>query len=150
MSRVRGNDSESGFTLIELLVVMLILGILASIALPLFISQRGRAYDAEAKSTANSAELAMEACGNDHNGYDESACDVEALHTIEPTLPDGPPLVVSPEGDGYRIDVEALNTENVFSIVRLPGGGITYPCTVAGSDHGGCEVTEGTIGVWRR
>jgi type II secretory pathway pseudopilin PulG len=136
--------------MIELLVVMLILGILASIAIPLFFGQRGRAYDAQAKSTANSAAMAMEACGNDHNGYDESACDVEGLHAIEPTLPDGPPLTVNPEGTGYRIDVEALNTENVFSIVRTPGGGVTYPCSVASSEPGGCELTEGSAGVWRR
>ena len=70
---------------------MLILGILAAIALPLFISQKDRAHDAEAKSTANSAELAMEACANDNNGYDATACNVAGLHAIEPTLPTGPP-----------------------------------------------------------
>ena len=75
--------------MIELLVVMLILGILAAIALPLFISQKDRAHDAEAKSTAYSAELAMEACANDNNGYDATACDAEGLHAIEPTLPTG-------------------------------------------------------------
>ncbi len=138
--------------MIELLVVMLILGILAAIALPLFISQKDRAHDAAAKSTAYSAELAIEACANDNNGYDETACDAEALHTIEPTLPTGAesPMEVRPEGDGYRIDVTSAISENVFSIVRLPGGEVLYPCTVAGSEPGGCEVTEGNVGVWRR
>ena len=120
MDRFGTVDREGGFTLIELLVVMLILGILASIALPLFISQKNNAYDAEAKATANSAQLAMEACGNDRNGYDLAACNLAGLHAIEPTLPTGPPLSVSPEGNGYKIDVEAKITGNVFSIDRLP------------------------------
>ncbi len=153
MTRIRTTDREAGFTLIELLVVMLILGILAAIALPIFISQTGRAHDADAKSTANSAQLAMEACADDHDGYDPTACGVEGLHAIEPTLPEaGPesPLTVNPEGTGYRIDVTSAIDENVFSIVRTPAGDVLYPCTVGGSEPGGCEVSEGNVGVWRR
>lgn len=153
MTRIRTAEREAGFTLIELLVVMLILGILAAVALPLFLSQTGRAHDTQAKSTANSAQLAMETCADDHDGYDPTACNVNGLHAIEPTLPEeGPesPLEVNAEGDGYRIDVTSAITENVFSIVRTPGGDVLYPCTVSGGESGGCEVTEGNAGVWRR
>jgi type IV pilus assembly protein PilA len=46
---------EKGFTLIELMVVVLIMGILMAIAVPTFLSTRGSATDAAAKSNATNA-----------------------------------------------------------------------------------------------
>jgi type IV pilus assembly protein PilA len=53
--------SEEGFTLIELLVVMQILGILVMIAVPSFLSVRGKAQAAAAQSNVSSAIPAAEA-----------------------------------------------------------------------------------------
>ena len=50
--RQRTQD-EGGFTLIELLVVILIIGILAAIAIPAFLSQKSKAVDAGAKTLAS-------------------------------------------------------------------------------------------------
>ena len=85
---------ESGFTLIELLVVMLILGILAAIAVPSFLSQRDKAKDAEAKAAVRTAQTAAETIYTDKQTF--VGMDVAALEAIEPTLEGATLSVVGP------------------------------------------------------
>jgi type IV pilus assembly protein PilA len=58
--RKAGGEKDQGFTLIELLVVMIIIGILAAIAIPIFLNQRKKAVDTsvrvDVKNVANAIE----------------------------------------------------------------------------------------------
>ena len=57
LARIRKaqEEREGGFTLIELLVVIIIIGILAAIAIPVFLNQRKKGYDAAMKSDVRNA-----------------------------------------------------------------------------------------------
>jgi len=75
--------AEGGFTLIELLVVIIIIGILAAIAIPMYLSQRQKGWQANVKSDLRNAAVAMESYYTDNasTGYTNDITDIEGANT---------------------------------------------------------------------
>jgi type IV pilus assembly protein PilA len=133
--RQSGVRDERGFTLIELLVVVLIIGILAGIGIPLWLSQKGKANDAAAKVQARTAETAAETYATDHNGKYEGLS-IGELREVDPTLrSENPAKLVLAEAQaegGYVIEAKSVPTGNVFKIERTAGGEAIRTCTEPG------------------
>jgi type IV pilus assembly protein PilA len=126
--------NEKGFTLIELLVVILIIGILAAIALPAFLNQRGKAQDTEAKTEARTAQTAMETLYTDEQDYTTGKT-AGTLSNIEPALgasQNKSTLTVNAASkDAYNLTVTS-QTGNAFTIDKASDGTVTRSCTAKG------------------
>lgn len=67
---------EEGFTLIELLVVVIIIGILAAIAIPVFLNQRQKAWDSAVQSDLKNAATAQETYLTENDAYTDDVTDL--------------------------------------------------------------------------
>ena len=107
-------EGEKGFTLIELLVVILIIGVLAAIAIPVFLNQRQGAWEAQVESDIANATIAAESYSVKNNGS-------YALLSV--------PLLTS---NGYNatpdvnLTVTSTATAYTFSVTHSLMSGVTW------------------------
>ena len=110
-------DKDEGFTLIELLVVIIIIGILAAIAIPVFLNQRKKGYEASMKSDIRTVANEEETYFTDHQNYN-------GVQTKEPG------------GKAQVIEGNAAQLSNGVSVNSLSTG-VSGFCLKATSDKTG-------------
>ncbi len=108
--------NKEGFTLIELLIVMAIIGILASIAVPVFAQYKARAYDAHAKSELHNVYVACKAYWVDNGPA--SSCTVTAISNTTYNYTPSSDVTVALSGDeslfsGTATSIQTGNTYNI-------------------------------------
>ena len=129
-------EKDQGFTLIELLVVIVIIGILAAIAIPIFLSQQKKGVDAGVKSDIKQlADL-------EETYYVDNASYVAATNTTvdAATTPVFPDFKRTKDTSVYTITTSTTGGYCITGVNSSDGSGTTFTYD---SEAGGLGKTGG-------
>jgi type IV pilus assembly protein PilA len=135
--------ASAGFSLPELLVVILIIGVLAAIAIPSFLSTTAKATDVQAKELVRNAQTAAETFAVEHAGsYAQITPKVLAAEdpTIATTASNQHAWLSSATSSASEYTLTATATNNdELTIKRAADGSVTRSCHSKTTDCSGAE-----------
>jgi prepilin-type N-terminal cleavage/methylation domain-containing protein len=132
-------ENDEGFTLIELLVVIIIIGILAAIAIPVFLNQRKKAVDTSIKSDLRTVANELETYYVDQQAYPG------AIAASTGTITVGSAAVRLSTGNSVQVMVNAAGT--AYSICGFNTKATADSATnsfLYVSNDGGLKSTKGS------